>query len=167
MRNHHFSLKNHYFSTKNNEKSLFFNAKSWKIIIFYWKIMDFHDRAPRVGGSDFGVCENFAYRVRDFFFCSGGRGGGTRKNFSRTRYAKIFFAYPSNWGGRFLIFFQKLGLRDSAYPVRLFRNVEYAFTLLNCMRTTTHSPRVEICGLIQNLQNLLFSRIFLCSPFNA
>ena len=65
--------------------------------------MDFHDRAPRVGGSDFGVCENFAYRVRDFFLF----GGGTRKNIFRvpgTRKKKV--AYPPSWGGRFLIFFK-------------------------------------------------------------
>ena len=65
--------------------------------------MDFHDRAPRVGGSDFGVCENFAYRVRDFFFV---RGGYAKKYFSRTRYAKKKVAYPPSWGGRFLIFFK-------------------------------------------------------------
>ena len=66
--------------------------------------MDFHDRAPRVGGSDFGVCENFAYRVRDFFFV---RGGGTRKNIFRvpgTRKKKA--AYPPSWGVRFLIVFK-------------------------------------------------------------
>ena len=74
--------------------------------------MDFHDRAPRVGGSDFGVCENFAYRVRDIFFVRGG-------------YAKKKSRVPPQLGGSIFNFFQKLGLRDSAYPVRLFRNVEY------------------------------------------
>ena len=77
-----------------------------------------------MGGSDFGVCENFAYRVRDFFFV---RGGGTRKNnFRVPATRKTNIAYPSNWGGSIFNCFQKLGLRDSSYPVRLFRNVEYA-----------------------------------------
>ena len=89
--------------------------------------MDFHDRAPRVGGSDFGVCENFAYRVRDFFFV---RGGYAKKYFSRTRYAKKKSRVPPQLGGSIFNFFQKLGLRDSAYPVRLFRNVEYAIPAL-------------------------------------
>ena len=57
-----------------------------------------------------------------FFFCS----GGVRDIcFSRTRYAKNIFRVPLKLGGSFFNFFQKLGLRDSAYPLRLFRNVEY------------------------------------------
>ena len=85
--------------------------------------MDFHSRAPRVGGSDFGACENFAYRVQDFFF---GSGGVRDICFSRTRYAKNIFRVPLKLGGSIFNFFQKLGLRDSAYPLRLFRNVEYS-----------------------------------------
>ena len=76
-----------------------------------------------MGGSDFGACENFAYRVRDFFFV---RGGYAIFVFSRTRYAKNKIRVPLKLGGSIFNFFQKLGLRDSAYPLRLFRNVEYS-----------------------------------------
>ena len=82
--------------------------------------MDFHSRAPRVGGSDFGACENFAYRYAILFFV---RGGGDENKIAYPLREKHFVRTPQIEGVDFSIF-QKMVLRDFAYRVRLFRNIE-------------------------------------------
>ena len=81
--------------------------------------MDFHSRAPRVGGSDFGACENFAYRyAKSFLFGGGGSWKCTRSvafavhicimYVSTTRYvikgpmavSILFACFTSHWSSR-------------------------------------------------------------------
>ena len=59
--------------------------------------MDFHSRAPRVGGSDFGACENFAYRYANVFLF----GGGTKNNFAYPLREKHFVRTPQIGGADF------------------------------------------------------------------
>ena len=125
-------MKNHYFSTQNHEKSSFFIEKSW---IFMTGPLEW---GVRILG--FARISRTGYAI---FFCS----GGVRE--------KIFFAYPvrekksrvpPQLGGSIFNFFQKLGLRDSAYPVRLFRNVEYVMSLFR-LTVAWLRARVTVGGI--------------------